>query len=108
MVYWDFADTLTIGVLILDAWSIVLAYGLTRVTGGAPKAWYLIIAAFGVRLIRMSVWLYLDVQSPETMIGEVQEGISLVVAALFAIGLFLLLRTFRRTVEAAGPNQSRF
>ena len=108
MVYWSLADTMAVALIVFDAWSILLAYGITTLTGGAPRAWYLIIAGFGVLLVTTMTQLYFDIQSPDNLISDTETGISLVVGVLFAIGLFLLLKTFQRQLKAAnlGPRQS--
>jgi hypothetical protein len=108
LVYWSLADTLTVALIVFDAWSILLAYSITRLTGGAPKAWYFITAAFGVLLISTMTRLYFDIQSPDSIIGDTETGISLIVGILLAIGLYMLLNTFQRQLKAAnlGPPQS--
>ena len=105
MVFWSLADTLTVALIVFDAWSILLAYTITRLTGGAPKAWYFITAAFVVLLISTVTRLYFDIQSPDSIIGDTETGISLIVGILLAVGLYLLLRTFQRQLTAAslGP-----
>jgi quinol-cytochrome oxidoreductase complex cytochrome b subunit len=103
LVYWTLADTLAVASIIFDAWSILIAYTITRLTGGAPKAWFLIIAAFGVLLIYTMTLLFFDIQSPDSLISDTETSISLIVGLLFAIGLFLLLKTFQRQVKAANP-----
>ena len=103
MVYWSLADTLAVALIAMDTLSIVIAYVLTRLTGGAPKAWYLIIAAFGVLLIRTVIQLYFDIRSPDSLISDTETAISLSVGVLFAIGLFWLLKTFQRQLRAANP-----
>ncbi len=108
MVSWNFADTLAVVEIAFYAFSLFLAYNLTRLTGGAPKAWYLVVAAFGVLLVREVFRLYFDIQSPENMLDDLQVGISLLVSILFSIGLYLLFKTFQRhlTIADSGPSQS--
>ena len=108
LVYWSLADTLAVALVVFDAWSILLAYGIIRLTGGAPKAWYFITAAFVVLLISTVTRLYFDVQTPDTVISDTETTISLLVGVLLAIGLFLLLKTFQRQLKAAnlGPLES--
>jgi quinol-cytochrome oxidoreductase complex cytochrome b subunit len=104
LVYWSLADTLAIALIVFDAWSILFAYSIARLTGGAPKAWYLIIAAFGVLLVRTMTQLYFDIQSPDSVISDTETGISLVVGILLAVGLYLLFRTFQRQLKVASPS----
>jgi hydrogenase-4 membrane subunit HyfE len=101
MLYWNIADFVALVVLALAAVSMYLSYGLTRITGGAPRAWYVIIAAFAVLLIRGVAELYFDVITPATSIDIGEESILLVVMALFAVGLALLARTFRKISKVA-------
>jgi DMSO reductase anchor subunit len=103
LVYWSLADTLAVALIVFDAWSVLLAYGITRLTGGAPKAWYLITAAFGVLLISTATRLYFDIQTPDTLINDTETSISLIVGVLLATGLFLLLKTFQRQLKTANP-----
>jgi hypothetical protein len=103
LVYWTLADTLAVALIVLDAWSILIAYSIARLTGGAPKAWYVIIAAVGVLLVRTLAQLYFDVQSPDSVISDTETSISLLFGILFALGLLLLFRTFQRQLKAANP-----
>jgi hypothetical protein len=107
LVYWSLADTLAVALIAFDIGSILFAYNLTRLTGGAPKAWYLIIAAFGVLLIRTITQLYFDIQSPDNLISDTETGISLVVGILFALGLYLLLKTFQKQLKVANLGSRR-
>jgi len=101
LVYWSLADTLAVALVVFDAWSILLAYSIARLTGGAPRAWYLITSAFGVLLASTITRLYFDIQTPDTLITDTETSISLVVGVLLAAGLFSMLRAFRRQLKAA-------
>ncbi len=101
MVFWSLADTLAVASIIFDAWGILIGYTLTRLTGGAPKAWYVIIAGFGVLAFKTLTQLYLHIQSPDNRISDMETAISLAVGILFAVGTFMLLRTFQRQLKAA-------
>ena len=101
MVQWSLADTLAIALVVLDLWSILMAYTLTRLAAGAPRAWYFIIAAFCVLLIETIAQLYFDIQSSDNLISDTETSIALVVGLLLAIGLYLLLRVFQRQVKVA-------
>ena len=102
MIYWGLADDVATVVLIFGGISIYLAYGLTNLTGGAPRAWYLIISAFAVLFITGAVDLYFDVQKAVGRMALEEQSILLVVVLLFTTGLFMLTRTFR---ENLSPDQ---
>lgn len=99
MISWGLADDLAVAVLVFGAADMYLSYSLTRVTGGAPRAWYVMISAFGVLFIRGAVELYIDVQTSVSNIDMEEETILLIVVVLFAIGLFMLTRTFRKLMN---------
>ena len=96
MLYWNIADDVAVVVMVFGAVSMYLSYRLTRITGGAPRAWYLIISAFAVLFVRGAAELYYDVITPATTIDIGEEMILLVVVILFAIGLSMLTRSFRK------------
>ena len=94
------ADVVSIVIVALSALSIYLAYDITRITSGAPKAWYVIILAFAVLLVRRATQAYFDILSPSNDIDIGEAIITLVVVVLFVVGLFMLDRTFRRQIRA--------
>lgn len=107
MLYWGFADDLSIIIIALYAACVYFAYSLTRITGGAPAAWYVIIVALMLLLLRRVVELYFDVQRPPTF-SDTEEGLlSLLVAAFFLLGLYMLSRTFSRQLRIALANQTQ-
>ena len=91
-------------ILILSALSMYLAYDLTRITKGAPTAWYVIIAAFGLLFVWRATELYFDVQSASAMIDMQEAIVALFVGFLFVIGLFMMARSFRRQLKASLGN----
>jgi hypothetical protein len=101
MLYWNFADDVAVAVMVFGALSMYLSYGLTRITGGAPRAWYLIILGFAVLFVRGAAELYYDVITPATTIDIGEEMILLVVVILFAIGLAMLTKTFQEHLKVA-------
>jgi hydrogenase-4 membrane subunit HyfE len=94
------ADAVSIATAALSALCIYLAYDITRITSGAPKAWYVIILAFVVLLVRRITQAYFDILSPSNDIDIGEATITLVVVVLFVIGLFMLNRTFRKQLVA--------
>lgn len=101
MIYWSLADTFAIASIVFEAWSVLMAYTLTRWMGGAPYAWYLIMGGFGLVLVRNVITLYSDIQSADAVMNDTMTGIALVVSIFFALGLYLLLRSARRQITAA-------
>ena len=97
MLYWSLNDDLSIVIMVLYALSIYFAYSLTRMTSGAPAAWYVIIFSFLLVLVRKAVQVYFDVQTASIPFSEIEESIlSIVVSLCLAVGLYMLLRAFRR------------
>jgi hypothetical protein len=92
------ADVVSIVIVALSALCIYLAYDITRITSGAPKAWYVIILAFAVLLVRRATQAYLDILSPSNDVDVEEALVTLVVVALFVVGLLMLDRTFRKQV----------
>ena len=107
MIYWSLADYLVVATLVFDAWSLMIAYTLPRLMGGAPYAWYLIMGGFSVVLISTAVDLYSDTQTPTALIDDTQAAISLVFGILFALGLYMLLRAAKRQLMVANPAPPR-
>jgi hypothetical protein len=60
--YWGFDDYLALIILLLSALSIYYAFSITRIAKGAPRGWYVIIAALAIGFIFRVTQLYLDVQ----------------------------------------------
>ncbi|MDG6898133.1 MAG: hypothetical protein JRN24_00200 [Nitrososphaerota archaeon] len=101
MIYWGADDDLAVVIMLLSVLSIYLAFDITRITRGAPRAWYLIIGGFIVFSVFRAVQLYFDVQSPQGIISIEEASISLFAGILFVIGLFMLDRSFRTQLRAA-------
>jgi len=99
MTYWTIADDIAVAVLVVGALCMYLSFGLTRMTSGAPRAWYVIIAAFAVLFVRGIPELYLDIQAPASRVDIFEETILLAVVVLFAIGLYMLTRTFQKQLD---------
>jgi hypothetical protein len=100
MFYWGLDDYLAVAILVLGALSIYLAFDITRITKGAPRGWYVIVAAFVVAFVFRATQLYYDVQSPSDIIDDTEAAISLIALILFAVGLFMLNSSFRRRAKA--------
>jgi hypothetical protein len=99
--YWGLDDDLAVAILVLSALSIYLAFDITKITKGAPRGWYVVIAAFVTAFIFRATQLYFDVQSASGVIDDVEATISLVIGILFVVGLFMLDSSFRRRLKAA-------
>jgi hypothetical protein len=97
----ELAYYLTIIAMVLNVLNVYLAYTLTRVTGGAPKAWYVIIGAFALLFARNVFQLYVDININirNYALGVEHETISVAVQILFSIGLYMLLQTFQRQLK---------
>jgi hypothetical protein len=98
--YWGLDDDLAVVILALSVLSIYLAFDITRPTKGAPRGWYVLIAAFVVAFMFRVAQLYYDVQSPSDIINVGEAMISLLAGVLFVVGLFMLNRSFRRRMKA--------
>ena len=101
MIYLGFEDVLAIAILALSVLSIYIAFDITRITRGAPRAWYVMIGGFTVLLVFRIVQLYYDVQSPQGIISVEEASISLLAGTLFVVGLLMLSRSFRAQQRAA-------
>lgn len=101
MIYWGLDDELVLLIIALSVLSIYFAFDITRITRGAPRAWYVVIAGFVVLFAYRVVQLYFDVQTPQDIISVEEASISLLAGALFAAGLFMLDRCFRAQQKAA-------
>ena len=106
MIFLDFADYLSILELILDLASIYLAYRLTRVVGGAPRAWYVMISGFVVLFVYTGIQLIDDASTPANIIDTGTAIASLIAVAIFTIGLFMLLRTFQERLKLSGESST--
>jgi hypothetical protein len=101
LLYFDIGNGMSIVIVALSALCICLAYDLTRITGGAPRAWYVIIAAFAVLSISRVIEAYFDIVSQSSDIDLGETMITLTVVVLFALGLFMLDRMFREQFKVA-------
>jgi glycopeptide antibiotics resistance protein len=101
LIYWGVDDDLTVIIIALSALSMYFAFDITRITRGAPRAWFVIIAGFVVLFVFRVMQLYFDVQSPQDIISIEEATISLLAGVLFAAGLFMLARSFRSQQRAA-------
>ena len=107
MLYFDAGNVISILIVMLSAICIYLAYSITRITSGAPTAWYVIIAAFAVLLITRTVEAYYDVLSPGSGISTDEAVITLIVIVLFVVGLYMLNSTFRKQLRVAQESYER-
>lgn len=98
---WGLDDDLVTVILVASLLSIYFSYAITRVSQGAPRAWYVIIAAFTVSSVYRGVQLYFDIQSPESIINDGEALISLIASVTLLAGLVMLNRSFRRSLEAS-------
>jgi hypothetical protein len=103
LLYWGFSDDLAAVVVVLMALSVYYSLEITRVSKGAPRAWYLFIAAFSTCLVYRLVQLYFDVQSSSNLINNWEVSLSLAAGLLLLGGLVMLTRSFRRQLKAIQP-----
>lgn len=99
MIYWGADNDATVLILVLSALSIYFSVDIARVTKGAPKAWYVFIAAFGTWFAYKAVLLYFDTMYAPDIIDDWEAAISLVMGFLLLLGLVMLDRSFRRQVR---------
>lgn len=107
LLYWSFADDLSLGSIVLYALCVFFAYSLTRMTRGAPAAWYVIVLALVLLLLRRVIGLYVDVQTQVTASETEETLLSFFVSLFFALGLFMLSRSFRRQLRLAQETQTQ-
>jgi hypothetical protein len=103
LLYWGFDDVLATAILVFSALSVYLAWDITRVFEGSPRAWDLFIAAFVALFAYRAVELYFDLQSPSGIIDDWEASVALVAGVLLFGALLLLDLTFRRHREALRP-----
>jgi hypothetical protein len=101
LLYWGVAEYLSVIIIALYALGLYFAYSLTRITRGAPTAWYVIILAFALLLMRRAVELYDGLQAQAGASNTQETVLSLFVALFLSTGLFMLSRTFRRQLRVA-------
>ena len=101
MLYWGFDDDLAVAIVVLSALCVYYAFAITKITKGAPRGWYVIIAAFVIGFVFRIIQLYYDVQSPSNIIDVEEAAISLLAFLLFVVGLWMLNSSFRRRLKAA-------
>jgi hypothetical protein len=105
LLYWGFADYLSVVIMALYALGLYFAFSLTRITRGAPAAWYVVIAALALLLFRRAVELYYDVQTQSSISDTEETVLSFFVALFLSTGLLMLARTFRRQLRASQETQ---
>jgi hypothetical protein len=102
------ADMVSVFIVVLSGVNAYLAYSIAKITNGAPRAWYVIIIAFIVLMAARVTQLYFDVLSPMDLIDFAEAVITLSVIILFAVGLTMLRRTFRRQLKVAKQGSDQF
>jgi hypothetical protein len=107
LLYWDLADYLSVMIIVLYVVGLYAAYSLTRIARGAPAAWYVIIMALALLLLRRVVELYYDVQTNVPLFNNAETALSFFVALFLSAGLVMLTRGFRRQLRAS-QDQTRF
>lgn len=108
-VLWTVTDDISISAIImaLYALNIYLAFSLTRMVGGAPTGWYVIIVSFVLVLVRRGVELYADLQTNPSYPGLLDSVLSVCVALLFTVGLYMLTDTFRKRFRVTRESQNQ-
>jgi hypothetical protein len=101
LLYFTAGDIISIATAVVCAICMYVAYDITTITAGAPRAWYVIIAAFGVLLVKRTFEAYYDLLSPGSDINTDEAVMTLVMVILFATGLFMLDRTFRKQFKVS-------
>ena len=96
VLYFTLTDAFASVVVVLSALSILMAYRITRISRGAPEAWYVIIAAFVARFVYTVFILYVDILTPADTIDPGQTEAQMVTNVLFLVGLYMLDRAFMK------------
>lgn len=104
MLYWGVDDDLAVLILAFSAFSVYKAYAISRLADGAPRGWYVIVAAFVALFAYWAAQLYIDSRTASNVIDDVGATVSLLVGVLFVVGLLMLYSSFRRrlTVTETG------
>ncbi|HKT21630.1 MAG TPA: hypothetical protein VJR06_03265 [Nitrososphaerales archaeon] len=80
-----------------------VAFDIIRVTTGAPRAWYIVIAAFLTMLVHEVIRLGFAIQVQDTFEDDLDAALLLVFGLLLLSGLALLDRAFRRHSKVLQP-----
>jgi hypothetical protein len=107
LLYFGFEQDLSILTIPVYALGVYYAYSLTRITRGAPAAWYVIILALVLLLLRRVVGIYPDLQAPASVSDIEETVLAFLVALLLSVGLLMLARTFRRQLKISQELQTR-
>jgi len=106
MFYWGLDDFVAALSVIVSVGNIYFAYHITRVSQGAPRAWWFIVAGFTMLVVFRTIQLYFDTQSASDLIDDTEAMLSLTVNSLLLVGLAMLDRGFRRQAGARVPPPS--
>ena len=106
MLYWGLDNDMAVGILVLSAASVYLAYDMTRLAKGAPRGWYVVVAAFGVEFLFRAVQLYFDTQSSTDSIDDAEAAATLVIGVLLVVGLYMLRSSFRKRANVHASQSS--
>ncbi len=96
---------IAIAILAFSALSVYVAYDITRVFQGSPRAWNLLILGFAALFVYRAFELYFDLVSPTDVINYWEAGVALLAGILFFAALLMLDVTFRRHLGALRPAQ---
>jgi hypothetical protein len=105
LLYWGFSDYLSIAIIALYALGLFFAYSLIRITRGGPAAWYVIILALALLLMRRTVELYNGLQVQDSLSDTEETVLSFFVALFLCAGFFMLTRAFRRQLRVDQESQ---
>lgn len=94
------AISLSLGIIqiIIQLIALILAYRLTRITGGF-LAWWLIIAALVLMTVRRITAFIIEIGATSGLVGSVafvdRIGLPLLISILLALAMFDLVKKFR-------------
>lgn len=99
MLYWGLDEFTALAGIVLCFGGTYVAFDLIRISQGAPRAWYFVVAAFATLVVFQTVRFYFDIQIPDTLLDNLKAVILLAFDALLLSGLYLLDRSFRKHLK---------
>ncbi len=93
--YPDSGDFIFAAGMVFDLGTAYLSFRIARMTRYTPTGWYLLTAAWILKIGRDLLTVAGDLMSPNGVFELETSSISLVVSATFFAGLYLLRRDFQ-------------
>ena len=100
MFYWGLDELLAVVGISLCFVATYVTFDMIQVGEGAPRAWYIVVAAFMVLVAYHGARIYFNSSSPDTFAHDVTAALLVTFDLLFLAGATLMDLSFRKRMKA--------